>query len=160
MNLKKLNWGLSIVVIVILASFFWTKWDEIEEDNFKYGKDFNKVRDSLGVPKIEANWITHESYPAFRFWAHPGRAINTIEPHHSSKTSKFDGDNLVSENDDFHYETNDSLAFRVVYEYYFTDNSWDCEFIKYRKRKFPPTESWKLTLNQADSIINKWGLSR
>ncbi len=160
MNSKKINWGLSIIVIVTLGSFLWTTWNDIEEDNFMYGKDFNETRDSLGIPKIEENWITHKSNQYSRFWTHPGRVINTIEPHHSSKTSKFDGNNLASENDDFHWETNDSLAFRVVYEYYFADNKWDCRFIKYRKGKYPPTESWGLTLNQADSVINKWGLRR
>lgn len=160
MNRRKINWGLSIVLLYTMASFFWSTWIEIEESNFKYGKDFNEVRESLRIPKIEENWISHGSYPTSRFWADPGRAIKTTAPHHSSKTSEFDGTVLVSENDDFHYQANDSIAFRVIFEYHFIDSSWHCELIKYKKGKYPPTESWDLTLSQADSIIDTWGLSR
>ena len=160
MKSKNINWGLSIVAIVTLASFLWSTWSEIEEDNFKYGKDFNEARDSLGVPKIEKNWITHESSPTYRFWAHPARALNTIDPIHFNKRSTFEDGKIVSEEDRFHYEANDSLAFRVIYKYYFNDRTWNCKFIKYRNGKLPPSESWELTLEQADSAINKWGLSR
>jgi hypothetical protein len=160
MNRKNIHWGLSILVVVTLASFLWNTWKEPEEDKFKYGKAFNEVRDSLGVPKIEVNWINHESDPAFRFWAHPGRVINTIKPHHSSKTAKFEEETLVSENDDFHYETNDSVAYRVTYDYFYLENRWECKLIKYKTGTYPPTESRELTLEQADSVISKWGLSR
>ena len=160
MNRNKIYWGLSIIAIVTLASFLWTTWNEIEEDNFKYSKDFNKVRDSLGVSKIEANWITHENNKWRRYWGHPGRAVNTIHPMHLSKTSNFDGDTLISEEDRFHYETDDSIAFRVVYKYQFDNATWDCDFIRYRKEKYPPTSSWTLTLEQTDSVLTKWGLSR
>ena len=160
MNRKKINLGLSIIVVVTLASFLWTTWSEVEEDNFMYGQDFNKVRDSLGLSKIEENWITHENNEWRRQWGHPGRAVNTIHPMHLSKTSNFNGDTLISEEDRFHYETDDSLAFRVVYRYQFDNATWDCKFIKYRKEKYPPTISWTLTLEQADSVLNKWGLRR
>jgi len=160
MNSNRISWGLSIVVILTLGSLLWATWNDIEENNFKYGKDFNKTRDSLAVPKIEENWITHESSPLFRFWAHPGRSLNTIDPVHFGKRSTFVDDKIVSEEDRFHYETDGSLAFRVIYKYNFESRTWNCKFIKYIKGKFPPTESWELTLEQADSTINQWGLSR
>tara|TARA_R110000796_G_scaffold96719_1_gene202781 strand:- start:167914 stop:168396 length:483 start_codon:yes stop_codon:yes gene_type:complete len=160
MNEKKIHWGISFLLIVTLGSFLWVMWNDIAENNFQYGKNFNEIRDSLGVPKIEDNWITHESSPTYRLWAHPGRVLNTIDPIHFGKRSTFKNDKIVTEEDDFHYETDDSLAYRVIYKYHFVDRIWNCKFIKYRKGKFPPTESWELTLEQADSTINKWGLSR
>ncbi len=160
MNLNKINWGLSIVVIVMLSSFLWTTWSDIEEKTFRYGKDFNGVRNSLGISKIEDDWITHENNEWRRQWGHPGRSVNTIHPMHLGKTSNFDADTLISEEDRFHFETDDSLAFRVIYKYQFDNASWDCKFIRYRKGKYPPTTSWTLTLQQADSVLNKWGLSR
>jgi len=141
-------------------SFIWTKTKGIKEDNFIYGKDFNTVRDSLGIPKIELNWTTHESSETYKYWAHPGRSVNTIEPMHLNKESRFDGERLISEEDDFHYETNDSLAFRVVYKYQFDNATWDCKFIRYRKGKYPPATSQSLTIKQADSVLTTWGLKR
>ncbi|WP_268125533.1 hypothetical protein [Roseivirga pacifica] len=143
-----------------MASFIWTMSKDVSEFRFEYGKNFNDVRDSLGVPKVEDNWITHESSATYRLWAHPGRSLNTIDPIHFGKRSLLEDNKIVTEIDWFHYETDDSLAFRVVYNYHFEDRIWNCEFIKYRKEKFPPSESWQLTLAQADSTINKWGLSR
>lgn len=157
---KKIHWGLSIVIIVTLVSFLWTTWADIEEDNFKYGKDFNKTRDSLGIPSIEENWVTNENNEWRRSWRDPGRGISTTDPIHLSKTSNFNGDTLTSEEDRFHYETEDTLAFRVIYKYQFHNATWDCKFIKYRKERYPPTDSWTMTLMQADSVLNKWGLRR
>ena len=65
MNEKKIHWGISFLLIVTLGSFLWVMWNDIAENNFQYGKNFNEIRDSLGVPKIEDNWITHESSPTF-----------------------------------------------------------------------------------------------
>ena len=160
MSNKNINWGLSIILIVTLTTFLWTKTKEIKKSNFIYGKEFNKVRDSLGVPKIEANWISHESSDTYMYWAHPGRSVNTTEPMHLNKASTFDGGRLITEEDSFHYETNDSLAFRVIYKYRFDNAFWDCKFVRYRKGKYDATSSWKLTVNQADSVLNNWGLSR
>ena len=160
MNRDKINWGLSMIVIVTLWSFLWTTWNDIEKNNFKFGQDFNEIRKSLGIPTIEENWVTHENNEWRRHWGHPGRGVNTIHPMHLSKTSNFDGDTLISEEDRFHYETDDSLAFRVIYKYQFDNATWDYKFIKYRKEKYPPTVSWTLTLQQADSVLNKLGLSR
>jgi hypothetical protein len=160
MNRKKINWGLSIVVIATVVSFLWTKRDEVEEDNFKYGRSFNETRKLLGVPKIEENWVTQGNNEWWRRWRDPGRGINTTKPIHLSKTSNFDGDTLISEEDRFYYETDDSLAFRVIYKYRFDSATWECKLIKYRKEKYPPTVSWTLTLEQADSVLTKWGLRR
>src|SRR5687768_12841042 len=107
MNHNKLSWGLWIITIVTTASLVWKTWKEIEEDNFKYGRDFNQVRDSLGLSKIEDNWITLENNEWRRQWGNPARGIHTIHPIHLSKTSNFNGDTLVSEEDRFHYETED-----------------------------------------------------
>lgn len=160
MNFKKINWGLSIIAIISVTTFIWSKTKEVKEDHFKYGKDFNPTRDSLGIPEIKPDWITYESDETFKHWGNPKRGVTTIEPMHLGKTSTFEGEKILTEEDDFHYETDDSLAFRVVYKYTFDNSAWDCKFIRYRKKKYPPTTSWKLTLEQADSVINEWGLSR
>lgn len=160
MNPKKIHWRLSIVVVVTIVSFVWTSFEEVEERYFQYGKDFNSTRDSLNIPLIEDNWVTREANEWRRSWRAPGRGIGTIQPIHLSKTSIFQGDTLVIEEDRFHYETDDSIAFRVVYKYQFDNGTWDCEFIRYRKEKYPPSNSWSLTLEQADSLLGEWGLSR
>lgn len=160
MNRNKINWGFSIVVFVTMLSFVWTSFEDAEERYFRYGKGFNSTRDSLGIPLIEENWTTRENNEWRRSWSAPGRGIGTIQPIHLKKTSNFHEETLVSEEDRFHYETDDSLAFRVVYKYQFESGIWDCTFIRYRKGKYPPTNSWPLTLEQADSVLDKWGLSR
>jgi hypothetical protein len=160
MNRKKINWGLSIVVIVTIVSFVWTGFEDVEEKYFQYGKEFNSTRDSLNIPLIEDNWVTSESNEWRRSWRDPGRGIGTIKPIHLKKTSNFHGDTLMSEEDSFHFETDDSIAFRVVYKYQFDNRTWDCKFIGYRKEKYPPTNSWPLTLAQADSVLAEWGLIR
>jgi hypothetical protein len=160
MDRNKINWGLSIVVFITIVSFVWTSFNDVEERYFQYGKEFNSSRDSLGIPLIEEHWITRESNEWRRSWGSSHRGIGTIHPIHLRKTSTFHGETLVSEEDSFHYETDDSLAFRVVYEYKFDNGTWDCEFIRYRKGKYPPTSSWPLTLEQADSVLDKWELSR
>ena len=78
MSLNKINLALSIIVIVTLASFLLTTWSDIEESSFRYGKDFNWVRDSLGISSIEKDWITTENSKWRRQWGHPGRSVNTI----------------------------------------------------------------------------------
>jgi hypothetical protein len=113
----------------------------------------------LEIPKIEADWITHESSETLRFWSNSRRKVTSIEPMHFYKISKFDRDRILTEEDAFHYETDDSLAFRVSYQYDFGDSTWNCRIIKYRKEKNSDTE-WKLTLDQADSVLTKWGLRR
>jgi len=159
MNRRKIHWGISVLLITV-ASFLWTTIEDVEEKHFKYGKEFNQTRDSLNIPKIEEGWVTRENNEWRRSWGRPGRGIDTIHPIHLRKTSNFKGDTLISEEDSFHYETDDSLAFRVVYKFQFDNATWDCHFIRYRKEKYPPTSSWTLTLEQADSVLNKWGLSR
>ena len=160
MKLKKISWGLSIALILTLTIFLW-KWSKnINDNHFEYGKNFNSIRDALNVPVIEDHWITHESSENYRYWSHPGHIVNTTQPIHLDKESIFKGGKILKEIDDFHYETKDSLAFRVVYSYNYVCATWDCKFIRYRKEEFPQTISWKLTLNQADSILNKWGLTR
>jgi hypothetical protein len=160
MNTKQISWVISIILLVAVTTFIWTKTKEIKDNNFKYGKEFNRTRDSLKIPKIEPEWITHESSPTNRYWASSDRRVTRVEPMHLSKESKFDEDKILAEEDRFHYETDDSLAYRIIYRYTFDNSTWDCEFILYRKGKYPPTESWELTLDQADSALNKWGLSR
>jgi hypothetical protein len=138
----------------------WSIIKKIKESNLPYGKNFNNVRDSLGVPRIEDDWILSESNEYNCFWIAPDTTIKQKGPFHQIKSSSFFNNQITDEEDDFYYDTGDSLAFRLILRYQFKDASWDCEFVRYTKHKQPSTKFWPVTLAQADSVLTKWGLSR
>lgn len=160
MSFNKINWGLSIILFTSVTSCVWTKTRELKDDSFKYGENFNKTRDSLNIPLIEKEWITHEWDSVHRFWAKQDKSVTTSDPIHLNKVSIFTKDKLISESDEFHYEFRDSLAYKLITKYTFDTGTWECEIIKYRRGKYPPSEFWTVSLDKADSVLNTWGLGR
>lgn len=147
-----------MVVVGLLA---WPTIKRISENNIKFGKKFNHVRDSLGIPIVEENWTISESNPDNRFWKIADNFEPTHLPIHESKMCYFqDAGSLFGEEDDFFYDMSDSLAYRLILRYEFKKSVWDNEFVRIRKFGKKPAEYWPLTISQTDSVLAKWGLSR
>jgi hypothetical protein len=128
----------------------------------KYGKPFNLVRASVGIPAIEENWTVHESDSNYFFWSNSERTVTTTEPMHLHKTGKFINGKLAYEKDAFHYETKGDTAYRLLAEAYLDSNyqidSLVFDLITYYKGQYPPTVSKYISRDKADSLLNQWGL--
>lgn len=127
----------------------------------KYGKAFNTIRNSMGIPIIEEDWIAHENGPDYVFWMNPKRIVTATEPMHFHKTSEFIDGELFYEKDAFHYETKGDTAYRLLAIAYLDNNfcidSLVFDFITYYKGRYPPSEDKYIDLHQADSVLNQWG---
>jgi hypothetical protein len=75
MHFKITSWAFIFLATIVMGYLIWSTIKRIKEDNLSYGKDFNNVRDSLGVPIIEDNWIISESNEYYRFWTNPDTTI-------------------------------------------------------------------------------------
>jgi hypothetical protein len=159
MGFKKISLLYLIIAIVIIGFVSWPTIKKLRESNLPYGKNFNNVRDSLGIPKIGDDWTISESNEYYRFWIAPDTTETQKGAFHQIKSSSFSNNEITGEEDDFFYDTGDSLAFRLILRYQFKDTTWDCELVRYRKYKQPRTKFWPVTLAQADSVLTKWGLS-
>ena len=67
---------------------------------------------------------------------------------------------LISEEDSYNKFLNDSVDCRIIYEYYYITKQWRCKMSTHGYQSYPPSEAVELTIVQADSIINSWGLTR
>jgi hypothetical protein len=161
MSYKKIKWMFIIFVSVTLMGFIlWPTLKKIREGQLQFGQSFNHVRDSLGVPIIENNFVLYESNPYYRFWAIPDTTGTVKGPIHQSKSSGFYNDEIVDEEDEFFYEVTDSLAYRLFLRYDFKKSVWECEFVNIKKFRRGPAEYWPLSIAEADSVLTKWGLRR
>lgn len=160
MSFKTIKWLVLIFGVAVVLLLVWPTLRKIREDNIQFGKNFNHVRDSLGVPIIEEDWIISESNPYDRFWKSSDAFGKSNLPIHESKISYIRDNDIVSEEDDFFYDMADSLAYRLILRYEFKKSVWDCEVVEIRKLEKRPAKYWPVTPAQADSILRKWRLSR
>ena len=157
---KKTNWILSIIIVLSIAAAYLGLRNQFEKQSFRWDQNYNLTRKSFGIPVIPTNWVIHEVTLEYAMFSSANRYLNTWKPTHFSKELFFKDSILIRETDDFHYETKDSLASRLVYEFSYLDSTWNCEMITYFRNQYPSTKSTLLTLYQADSIMTKWGMSR
>lgn len=161
MNLKK-TFPLIIVLLTLAIIGFvaWFSIKKFKEDNLPFGKKFNPVRDSLGLPVIGDDWTLSQSDIYYQWWIAPDTSITQQRPFHQIKSVGFYNDTITDEEDDFYYNTGDSLAYRLILRYRYRDALWDCEIVRIRRLKRKRAEYWPITLKQADSVLATWGLSR
>ncbi|RYJ44453.1 hypothetical protein [Flavobacterium beibuense] len=139
-----------------------------------YGKSFNEQRIKLGVPTIKFDMITHGGM----VWEVKNENEKTGS-YHASKIILPIGDNESEhiETDIFRRKLNKDMYEQLAYTAYFTnDSTVSFEKIKPYYFKGPKSEMEKtatgetkslsitdkkeLTLQQADSILENWALSR
>jgi hypothetical protein len=134
--------------------------DGQNDDKLQFGIDFNKTRDSLGVPKIETDWVIQENSPTYYYWAKPDDRVTTFDAFHLKKESYLINNELSMEEDQYHYQISDTLGYRLVYNYNFDSSDWRCSLVKYQREKYLTADRIKLRLEQADSVLKNWGLRR
>ncbi|MFY0601586.1 MAG: hypothetical protein JXR03_18060 [Cyclobacteriaceae bacterium] len=117
------------------------------------------MRDSINIPGIEDVWIIHELDSVHVFWAGKNKSVTKTIPYHLNKIVRYRDGFPISERDVFHYESIDSIAYRLVCDYSYEENLvTSFRFIKYFKSRYPPTEGRYVDHFFADSIFNAWGL--
>lgn len=121
------------------------------------GVEMNQLRDSLSIPLIEDMWVLHELDTSYAMWAARNKSVTQTEPMHLDKVVNYDGDKVISEEDAFHYEGTDSIAYRIICSYDFDDQETSFRFIEYYKGQYPPTKGYSMTHDQADSVLLEWG---
>lgn len=118
----------------------------IESDNLK--------REKMGIPKIEEGWITKNN----NIWSAPD-ASESEKPSHKEKEVRDD-----FEVDRYVKVENDSIEHMVELKYSFRfspDSAWSISFLKFINTKNDyKIESKEITLQQADSVLRQWNLSR
>jgi len=158
MNFQKRRWFFLAIGIAVIGSLV-LPIKKMWQENFHFGRNFNSVRDTLGIPKIEDNWILKESNIGIKYWIDPDTTVKV--PSHHAKVTRFDInqiDEIGEEEDDFYYDPPDSLAFLLIVRYEFKTGKWNSEFASIRKGRRAKIRP--LTLAQADSVLNKWHLHR
>ncbi|NOS92636.1 MAG: hypothetical protein HOP30_11980 [Cyclobacteriaceae bacterium] len=123
-----------------------------------YNFNFNQVRDSLGVPLIENGWAILRADSSGGIWGFSNR-IRDDKPYHSKKEVKLRNLVLLKEIDSYECIP-DSLNHKVIYEFDFSNRTWNCIYVKEKSNAILPAKGKKILLKQADSIINRWGLNR
>lgn len=157
---RKTNWAISIAFFIAIATLIIRSIDFYEETTFEFGKDFNNVRTELEIPIIEDDWIMHELSDNFSLWSDRNRVLSTNQPHHFTKRIFLAEGTLEREEDAFHYEYNDSIAYRLVIKNNLLDSTRIYHFIYYHLGQYPPTSSLDMTIEQADSVLTTWQLEK
>ena len=159
MSWKKV-WFLSFLILTVLITVLIPFLESRREQFPEFGMKYNEVRDSLGIPLIEENWILFDYNDNMQFWKHPIGKVYTHEPFHFYKEQIFENGKLRKEIDGFHYETNGPTAYRIKYTYNFNEGTWNCYRIDYNKNSFPQTSSASISILEADSVLKTWKISR
>lgn len=151
--------------------------------NEEFGTSFNEVRGRHGIPKIPSNWYTKttsivqvgvgfykytENSPwGSQIWTDwSNNEARSNEPYHKEKEiyKVFSAIRSTAEIDRYVYQVNDTTEIILELKFSFAtslDSAWSAELIKTIDSK----EDYKifstnLSLSQADSVLNEWGLSR
>lgn len=120
------------------------------------GIDINSKRTELRLPKIDDGWILHWKTDSSQYWSNPSNSVNSELPIHLSKSVRFKDGKLISEQDIFHFEGRDSVAFKLRAIYFYDTNTCDFELTKYFRTGISLPISIKITRHAADSILSKW----
>lgn len=123
-----------------------------------YNFSFNNVRDSLGIPRLEADWTIISADSTGGLWGYENK-IQDDKPLHWKKEIRLKNNSLTNEID-YYQKINDSVKHSVVYNFDFIRNSWSCSYAKKNANNIFPVQGNKISLIKADSIITSWGLER
>jgi hypothetical protein len=127
----------------------------------KYGQEYNLERIKRGIPIVEKHWDKHPvSDEEHHIWD-DGKHLKEKEIYHLCKYVDLKDNAIISEEDLFHIKINDTMAYKVVVCYnYLEKDPWRCELLKDVKNSTQKVTFSNITINQADSLLGSWGLSR
>lgn len=172
-----------IMCIVVVGLATWYKYFYPNTDFYnkyissdeKFGQILNNERKELGIPIIQENWYTKqvsnkrkgnreysESWTR-QIWSD---YIDQDIPFHKEKELDKSIDGEINETDRFQNKLNDSVT--LTLEIHFSrygkkrnENPWRGTLIKVMNYKTDyQQENRDLTIEQADSVLNMWGLTR
>jgi hypothetical protein len=114
------------------------------------------------VPIIEQGWILQEKDSSHEYWSKSDRSVYSLDPIHLYKVVLLEAGKSVGERDAFHFEGNDSIAYRLIMTSEVVNDSLVMDsrarFITYFKDKIPPTRSDTVSIEFADSVLSRWKL--
>jgi len=187
MNRKFLMFTLGWLSLIILMSVaIWYVFFDSQDDFFRrqskyeaYGFKRNDFRATNGVPLIKDGWFTrntsvvrvkggkftrnpttHTSW-AYQIWSDFDDSTK-VKPYHKEKEIRVFP--IGYEIDRFRNQENDSIEYLLEIKFRYDANDserWACSLIKISNLKTDYLqEDRELSLDQADSILFSWGLSR
>jgi len=156
---QRFSVAFTIIILGTVIGFFINR-PRFKKDTNDFGRSFNNERQKIGVPKIEENWFAHNSDSTGTTRMNKSHLLETKAPHHFAKSVELSKGQLISEEDSYNKFLNDSVDCRIFYEYSYGTKQWHCKMSTHHYGSYPPSEVVELTLIQADSIINSWGLTR
>jgi hypothetical protein len=185
MNKKFLMFTLGTLSLIILISLLiWHLFFETPDDFFRrqskyemYGFKRNDFRAKNGIPLIKDGWFTRNTSVvrngkftrnptisnswAYQLWSDFNDSTK-VKPYHKEKEIHISP--IEYEVDRFRKQENDSIEFLLEIKFKYDTNDsahWSCSLIKNSNLKADYLqEDIELSLQQADSILAIWGLSR
>lgn len=173
--MKKL---IAIVIISLTIWFIFKKFNFHPIDT-KFGKQYNKVRLEYGSPIIHDYLVLEYTEESYECWGIPKEIHDTIRMgFHEGKCFYINPDSILQEDDIFRKRINDTtfafigiLTFGNSKEHEFSSIYYDTVDARYLKlsgfeylergKDYPHyNNKRKLTIEEADSILNSWGTSR
>jgi len=147
-------------------------------DDFKFGVQYNPVRQKLGVPLITKNMVRQDEYGTWAVYNITNEPLD--KPYHFSKAvCAYDDDKVYQEKDTYRKNLDDTTIMQLDIDFLY---DWEKPTIhaqgslgKLDKRSFNvkaedylkpnppafPRYEWKvLDLNEIDSLLKSWQLSR
>lgn len=158
----------SVIFYEILKEFNFSRWQSESEP---FGKNYNSVRQQLGIPIVEYGWYTENTSVTRKYrrfgdslennpWMYQLWTEFTTNPpdgytaYHKSKEVGRNKDEIVYESDEFLLQ----IKFNYLQE---RDSAWTAVLIKTTNGKDDYLiDQQDVTLSQADSVLALWGLSR
>jgi hypothetical protein len=137
-------------------SFYSKKYEGTLVD--RYGKGFNTERIQEGLPIIEQSWVVRVSDSSHVQWSHEAFFNTPNVPEHIWKTLYFKDSVLISEEDAFNYDQGDSVGDRLIAMInVLSPDSPQFKFSRHHYGSYPPSESFDVEYEFADSVLNAWG---
>lgn len=132
----------------------------------KYGLDFNKQRQELGLPVLQANWKLVKNDQGILRWAPDGNlnAAGFIHKQVTIKDNKLYAEENRFEGKNKYQRDGTDYTEEVYIGCYFDDkeqiSEWNCVFKGTRNpiNNSASEGDTKITVKQADSIVTSWGI--
>ncbi|GAA0892516.1 hypothetical protein GCM10009122_21950 [Fulvivirga kasyanovii] len=161
MKRKTFTLGNVIIILVIIVTLLGIEiiidFDK-DESRYKYSQVFNPVRNEMGIPLIQDDWIIIDNrFKDTTTWA-KNRFVQDSVPFHYYKDVIIRDDTIYQERDIFHYEMSEDKAYRIACTYTYSQEITEFRFIKYFRGAYPPNISFDVNKEFVDSVLLKWNL--
>jgi|GEM_PF-3491534 hypothetical protein len=154
------NWlgVLSAIIIGALLYLYNSKRTaNIHTAKERFGITFNDERKNRHLPIIEDGWVIRRTDSVKTQWSHSAMFNKKDIPEHIWKTLYFKKSVLVAEEDAFNYDRGDSVGDRLIITSSLVHpDSIRCSFSRHYYRSYPPSESHRVGLDFADSVLRAW----